>query len=960
MSDGSITFDTKIDKSSFTKDLKTLKSELTAAQREFSALEKKYAGVQKKLDANPNNSALQQQAKLMESQLDILGNKLGGLQMEYDNLAPGAEIGAAIDKTVDKLNGLYEAQNRMSALGTSADSSAWERNQYEIEKNTEALRQYLNEYAQINPGVAASLKASLEGTALASNTAAQNYTKAWMALEEYDKRAKMTSNSSTGLAKSIFSLGNMFKMMATRMAMRAVLSGITTGFKNITAQSAAAKATMDSFSSSATYMSNSFAAAVMPLASMIAPVFERITDAIATAMNALARFFALLGGKSTYTKAVRNNNAVGTAVGKVGKEAKKTGEEEKKALASFDEINQLNLQKDQDNDLDSGSGGGGGAGAGLQFVEEAVGELPDLLKKIKDLFTEGFFDGLGENWKERIEGIKEDLKSIGATLKEIFSDPGVEQAMNRLFESFWYNLGVVTGSAVSAGITIGELFIGGIEVALRKGKEFLKLALTDLFNGLADILDITGMFAKAAADIFTVFGSQFAQDIMGYIIGIVSEIFLTVTTLAVNLTGDLMSMIMTPIIQNAGTIKEILLGVLEAVSIALQPVFETVQYICTWILEAYDAYIAPFFEGVTTALTDLIANVLQSIITYVLPAIQQGMQAIADAWTTYLQPAIEYLLETLTPFLEWLVPYLIGFFNEFLVPLASFLVDVLLVAISMVIDFVLKTVANAIQLIGNLITALINIFRGLITFLQTFFMIMWQAILNACQILFEGFKTSIGQLIDGIIEFFKGIINFLVGVFTGDWDKAWEGVRQIFDGFKTLISGIVEGIKTIFKGIITFITTTFNSDWSKAWEGVKSIFKGVFNGIISIAESAINFIIDALNALAFDVPDWVPVIGGSHFGFEIAHVSLPRLATGTVIPPNAGEFAAILGDNNTDTEVVSPLETIKQALLEALEESGRNQTVTIVFDGDLGALARELKPALDEEEKRKGMKLVVV
>ena len=45
------------------------------------------------------------------------------------------------------------------------------------------------------------------------------------------------------------------------------------------------------------------------------------------------------------------------------------------------------------------------------------------------------------------------------------------------------------------------------------------------------------------------------------------------------------------------------------------------------------------------------------------------------------------------------------------------------------------------------------------------------------------------------------------------------------------------------------------------------------------------------------------------------------LATGTVVPPRAGMFAAILGDNNRETEVVSPLSTMKQALKEALAES---------------------------------------
>jgi hypothetical protein len=45
------------------------------------------------------------------------------------------------------------------------------------------------------------------------------------------------------------------------------------------------------------------------------------------------------------------------------------------------------------------------------------------------------------------------------------------------------------------------------------------------------------------------------------------------------------------------------------------------------------------------------------------------------------------------------------------------------------------------------------------------------------------------------------------------------------------------------------------------------------------------------------------------------------LAEGTVVPKQAGMFAAILGDNTREHEVVSPLSTIKQALREELANS---------------------------------------
>ena len=66
--------------------------------------------------------------------------------------------------------------------------------------------------------------------------------------------------------------------------------------------------------------------------------------------------------------------------------------------------------------------------------------------------------------------------------------------------------------------------------------------------------------------------------------------------------------------------------------------------------------------------------------------------------------------------------------------------------------------------------------------------------------------------------------------------------------------------------------------------------------------------------------------GGRPFAAQSSYSTyannIPMLATGTVVPPKAGNFLAMLGDNNKDYEVVSPLGTIKQAVLEAIGEAG--------------------------------------
>lgn len=138
-------------------------------------------------------------------------------------------------------------------------------------------------------------------------------------------------------------------------------------------------------------------------------------------------------------------------------------------------------------------------------------------------------------------------------------------------------------------------------------------------------------------------------------------------------------------------------------------------------------------------------------------------------------------------------------------------------------------------------------------------------------------------------------------------------------------------VKQGFTGKWTEIKDWFNTNvapmftkkyWTDKFSSMKEGAKSAINGIIACFERGINNIVTRINKLSWNIPDWVPGVGGQRFGFNINPVSLPRLASGTVVPANYGEFQAILGDNKREIEVVSPLSTMKQAFIEAMEESG--------------------------------------
>lgn len=84
--------------------------------------------------------------------------------------------------------------------------------------------------------------------------------------------------------------------------------------------------------------------------------------------------------------------------------------------------------------------------------------------------------------------------------------------------------------------------------------------------------------------------------------------------------------------------------------------------------------------------------------------------------------------------------------------------------------------------------------------------------------------------------------------------------------------------------------------WNKC-EGFRNFFKGFINVIID----GVNAIIKGINKISFDIPDWVPVIGGGKFGFNIPMI--PKLAKGGIVDRAT---LAMIGEQGR--EAVVPLE----------------------------------------------------
>jgi phage-related protein len=232
-----------------------------------------------------------------------------------------------------------------------------------------------------------------------------------------------------------------------------------------------------------------------------------------------------------------------------------------------------------------------------------------------------------------------------------------------------------------------------------------------------------------------------------------------------------------------------------------------------------------------------------------------------------------------------------------------------------------------------------------------------QPILEEWAAMFEDtYQNHLKPVIDKVIECVGKIIDILK-ILWENWIQpliAWvienilPVITPILDSLSQYVKGCIDGIIDFVDGLLNAVSDVLDviikllkGDWKGAWEAAKKVVKDVVNGILAAVESmangvvnAVNTMIRALNGLHFDIPEWVPVLGGKTFGFNIGEISavhIPRLANGGI---TTGSTLANIGE--AGREAVLPLEN-NLSYLEPLAEMIASkmegvQTVRIVAE----------------------------
>lgn len=725
--------------------------------------------------------------------------------------------------------------------------------------------------------------------------------------------SKHSNTSLSGGLKTILRYG--LGIRSVYALFNKIRSGIKEGFTNLMGYSDDFANSIQSVKNSMSTLGNQIAAAFAPIVQMVVPWINQLISALSKAMTYVAQFIATLTGSNTFIKATQIQDKYNKSLGGTAKAADKA----RGALAKFDDLDVLQKQDD------SGGGGGGAAETNPADMFEVVPveeQFKSVFQSLKDMWEQADFTELGAIIGEKI---KSGLDSIDWNpIKEVAAKIG--KSIGTLINGFVE----VDGLADSIGRAIGEAIntgIAGINAFLDNTHwNSVGKFIGDGLNGLVNAIEWDSLghfFAEKWNAIFEVIGEaarKFDWTNFG-------------TSLAEGVNTWIKDFNWSENGAHLGELIEELLDTLisfleetdwQALGNGVADFIGSIDW--TGIIERLAEGIGAALGGLAALLWGLIEDAWNSVVTW------WNETAFEDGQFT-IEGLLNGIVEAFKSIGEWIKehifqPFIDGFKSAFGIHSPSTVMQELG-------TFLMEGLLNGIQSLVNAVTEIWE-------FMKSIAIGIWE---------------SVKAVISSVINTIKTIIVTVMNTISAVWNTVWNAIKSVastvWGGIKSTISTIISGIQTTISTVLSAIRTV----WNTVWTGLKTTVTNVFNGIWSVIKriinsilggiegmangvvNGVNAVINALNSIGFDMPDW---LGGKSFRLNIPtmqEVSIPRLATGAVIR-GGNPFMAILGDQPAGkTNIEAPLATIEQALENVMSRNGYGResvpvNINLQYDGE--------------------------
>ena len=881
--DGSIIIDTRINNKGAEAALKALQAKAKSTAQQISALDKQLGqATSKRSKLADDLAAARQQAEGTAKALDEINAKLDAARAK--NLAavqkefPGMSAGNAASIAESRTKGQY-----------GADFARSDQLAAEYAKQTENIARLTGEYQRQEQTVAgltqqrAGLAQQLDRETAAVNSQSSSMAALNMAADAARKFGTAIRSAFSGAV----SLGK--KALKTLRGIGARVNAATKGMRTFGRRMAeiasgalffnlisSALSNMTRYVGSALTASGALRTALGNLAgaaqTAAAPLIQVLTPALAALANAAATVLSYIARLVAFLTGTTVSAAQQAAEGVagVGDAAAGTADKVKKAtrsLAGFDEITRLDAPQDT-------SGGGGGSAGTIDPNFGFTGKSP-FLDSLLEAIEAGQWFQVGRLIGEKLRDSLNAVPWPDIQAKAVQWATNIADTINGAVSTpgLWEAIGHTLAQGLNTMTGFVDTFFQGVwwaDIGAGLARGLTQLVTEVDWPQLGRVLT-DGMRAA----LLTLHG--FVTTYTGW-----ADLGMSIAAMI----GAALSNI--DWVQAAGDLSALAIGILTAINTGLAQIdWGAVGQTVLGMLSAID------WAGLFGQLGQLFANLWPVILT------------------TVVLPAI----------LSWISSVLLAALGQAIVG-------------SLATWFSTVAIPAVLSGIGSSLSAIVAAIGG------------WPVVLIAAIVaLFAALIAVIVDNWDAICDWFSGAWDSFVAAWNEFWSLVSTNARNWWNDVTTGWSNFWATISEKFNALKSALGSAWNSFWSGLASGVTSIWNGIvntvkgavnaligfINGMLSGIVNGLNGAIDVLNRLSIDVPDWVPVVGGNHLGFNVAHITAPQipyLAQGAVIPPNR-EFMAVLGDQSHGTNVEAPLATIQQAVASVMQD---------YQDGNLAAL----------------------
>lgn len=694
------------------------------------------------------------------------------------------------------------------------------------------------------------------------------------------KSTKRTNNIFSGGLKNILKYG--LGIRSLYALVNRLRTAIKEGFGNLYNEFDSFKKSVDGLKASALTLKNAFAAAFRPLVELAIPYIQKVVEHITRLMDVIGQFMAAITGQKTYTRAIKQTAAAMKDNAKATEEAKEAAEG---YLSPLDEINKYQTSKKMDSD----SGMGTDEISGPMFEEVPVSDrFKNIVQWLKDMWEKANFYELGELLGEKLkdaleripwEKIKETARKIGKSIASL---------INGFIEV--ENLGKTIGHTLAEKINTGYEFLNAFVHELHWDSigKFIADSISGFLNGIDWnlIYDTFVTGAKGLGDAVNSFVSNLdweaiSTSLSSFVNTLVDTIYTLIVTVDWKELGAKFGKTVSDAWKDVDWSKA---G--ETVGEAFKAFFDFISQ----TIENIDWYmvgqtVKDFLVGIDWA------GVVESFFE----AIGAALGGLGAFLGGLIVDAIEKTKEYFRGKIEEMggdigggILFGIASPSKVMEEMGTYIIEGLLNGICSLVGSVTQIWENMKE------TALRK----------------WGEVKQNLSDTWENIKTSAGEkwasisekISDKISEV-KDNVKDVMSRIKENWSDSWENMK---DGVKAAMSRVKDTVKSAAEWISDKIKSLMEkmSNLNKKASGLsKSSSRS--SGSKNTSSRVRSLSLDYGPVLSSSIPKAFASLADKEF---------PGYATGTVIPRTMQKHLAWLGDNSQETEVVSPISTIEDAL----------------------------------------------